>query len=107
MRQLAAKRGFTFPYLYDESQEAAKAFGAACTPDFFLYDGERKLYYRGRFDGSRPVTPHTPATGIPVTGVDMRAAADALLSGRPAPETQISSMGCSLKWKPGNEPLWN
>ena len=106
MGELAAKYGFTFLYLYDGSQETAKNYGAACTPDFFLYDGERKLYYRGRFDGSRPATPHTAATGVPVTGADMRAAADAMLAGRPAPEPQLSSMGCSLKWKPGNEPSW-
>ncbi|HEX8925043.1 MAG TPA: thioredoxin family protein, partial [Terriglobales bacterium] len=96
---------FSFPYLYDESQETARAFGAVCTPDFFLYDAERKLYYRGQFDSSRPATPYTTGTG-PATGADMRAAADALLAGRPAPENQVPSMGCNIKWKAGQEPAW-
>jgi peroxiredoxin len=106
MGELAKRSGFTFPYLYDESQETAKAFGAACTPDFFMYDEERKLYYRGRFDSSRPGTPHTVANNVPVSGEEMRAAADALLAKRPAPANQLPSMGCSLKWKPGQEPSW-
>ncbi len=106
MEELAAKHGFTFPYLFDESQQAALAFGAACTPDFFMYDGERRLYYRGQFDGSRPITPYTPDNKIPVTGADMRAAADALLAGQPAPANQVASKGCSLKWKAGNAPSW-
>lgn len=106
MAQLAFTRGFTFPYLYDESQQAAKAFGAACTPDFFLYDAARRLFYRGRFDNSRPQTEHSAGTGMPVTGADMRAAADSVLGGKPAPLVQMPSMGCSLKWKPGSEPSW-
>lgn len=106
MAELATARGFTFPYLYDESQEVAKTFGAACTPDFFLYDASRRLYYRGQFDNSRPQTPHTPGPPIPVTGADMRAAVEAALAGRPALAEQMPSRGCSLKWKPGNEPSW-
>jgi peroxiredoxin len=106
MAQFAAAHKFGFPYLYDESQQVAKAFGAACTPDFFLYDASRRLYYRGQFDNSRPQTPHTPGPPIPVTGADMRAAVDAALAGRSAPAQQMPSRGCSLKWKPGNEPSW-
>jgi len=106
MAQLSATRGFTFPYLYDETQDVAKAFGAACTPDFFLYDAARRLFYRGRFDNSRPQTEHSTGNGVPVTGADMRAAADTVLAGKPAPSAQLPSMGCSLKWKPGNEPSW-
>jgi len=106
MAEFAAAHRFNFPYLYDESQEIAKAFGAACTPDFFLYDADRRLYYRGQFDNSRPQTPHFPGPPIPVTGADMRAAVDAALAGKPAPSEQIPSRGCSLKWKPGNEPSW-
>lgn len=90
--------GYTFPYLLDETQEVAKAFTAACTPDFFLFDGGMKLIYRGQFDDSRP------GNGIPVTGRDLRGAADALLSGNPIPEDQRASIGCNIKWKPGNEP---
>jgi peroxiredoxin len=92
------EHGYTFPYLFDESQEVAKAYGAACTPDFFLYDGERRLAYRGQFDGSRP------GNDIPVTGADLRAAAEAVLEGRPTPQDQRPSLGCNIKWKPGNEP---
>jgi hypothetical protein len=90
--------GYTFPYLLDESQEVAKAYRAACTPDLFLFDRGRKLAYRGQFDGSRP------GNGIPVTGEDLRAAADAVLAGEPVPEEQRSSIGCNIKWKPGNAP---
>ena len=91
--------GYTFPYLLDATQEVAKAYRAACTPDFFLFDDERKLVYRGQFDGSRP------GNEIPVTGRDLRAAADAVLAGRPVPEEdQRSSIGCNIKWKPGNAP---
>lgn len=90
--------GYTFPYLYDESQEVAKAYLAACTPDFFLYDKDRKLAYRGQFDDSRP------RNDEPVTGKDMRAAVDAVLAGQSLPEEQRPSMGCNIKWKPGNEP---
>jgi len=98
MKEEAAAAGYTFPYLFDESQEIAKAFGAACTPDFFIYDGKRRLAYRGQFDASRP------SNAIPVTGVDLRAAADAILAGSPAPSEQTASIGCNIKWKPGNAP---
>ena len=90
--------GYTFPYLLDEAQEVAKAYTAACTPDFFLFDGELKLVYRGQFDDSRP------GNGKPVTGGDLRAAMDALLEEKPVPEAQRASIGCNIKWKPGNEP---
>jgi peroxiredoxin len=94
----AEEGGYTFPYLLDETQEVAKAYRAACTPDFFLFDAERKLVYRGQFDGSRP------GNGLPVTGEDLRAAADAVLAGEPVPGDQHSSIGCNIKWKPGNAP---
>jgi len=90
--------GYTFPYLFDETQEVARAYRAACTPDFFLFDGERRLVYRGQFDDSRP------GNDVPVTGRDLRAAVDAVLEGRPVPEEQRASIGCNIKWKPGNEP---
>ena len=90
--------GYTFPYLFDESQDVARAYGAACTPDFFLYDGERRLAYRGQFDSSRP------GNNLPVTGDDLRAAVEAVLAGRPPTDEQIPSIGCNIKWKPGNEP---
>lgn len=90
--------GYTFPYLYDESQQVATAYRAACTPDFFLFDKDRKLVYRGQMDDSRP------GNGIPVTGADLRAAMDAVLQAGPIPEKQKPSMGCNIKWKPGNEP---
>ena len=90
--------GYTFPYLFDESQQTAMAYQAACTPDFFLYDADRKLVYRGQFDGSRP------GNDIPVTGEDLRAAADALLAGEAITNDQKASMGCNIKWRPGNEP---
>jgi peroxiredoxin len=90
--------GYTFPYLYDESQQTAQAYRAACTPDFFLYDGDRKLVYRGQFDGSRP------GNDVPVTGNDLRAAADALLAGEDIPAEQKPSLGCNIKWRSGNEP---
>lgn len=93
-----ARAGFTFPYLVDETQEVAHAFGAVCTPDFFLYDGSRRLAYRGQFDDSRPHSAVTP------TGESMRAAADAVLRGESVPEPHPPSLGCSVKWKPGNEP---
>lgn len=100
MAKLARSAGFTFPYLYDESQEVALAYEAICTPDFFLFDRERRLAYRGQFDGSRP------GGSVPVTGSDMRAAVDALLRGEAAPEEQRASVGCGIKWKSGNEPEW-
>ena len=94
----AMARGYAFPYLYDETQEVAKAYRAACTPDFFLFDKERTLAYRGQFDDSRP------DSGIPVTGKDLRAAVDAVLAGKRPSADQKPSIGCNLKWKPGNEP---
>ena len=94
----AAEAGYTFPYLYDESQSVAKAYRAACTPDFFLFDADHKLAYRGQLDPSRP------RNNTPVTGSDLRAAIDAVLAGRPAPEPQLPSIGCNIKWKPGNAP---
>ena len=100
MKQEAAEAGYAFPYLFDEKQQVAQAFRAACTPDFFLFDGNRRLVYRGQFDGSRP------KSEVPVTGADLRAAADALLAGKPAPTTQRPSMGCNIKWSPGNEPAY-
>ena len=106
MAALAKARGFGFPYLFDASQQAARQFGAVCTPDLFLYDGQRKLYYRGQFDASRPKTPHTSLVAVPVSGGDLRNAADALLAGAPPPSDQRPSMGCSMKWRPGNEPEW-
>ena len=100
MKRVAESKGFVFPYLYDESQEVAKAYQAVCTPDFFLFDRERRLVYRGQFDRSRP------SSAIPVTGSDLRAAAEAVLSGRPISKEQTPSVGCSIKWKPGQEPDW-
>ena len=94
----AELRGYTFPYLFDESQSVAKAYRAACTPDFFLFDGEKKLVYRGQMDDSRP------KTDIPLSGRDLRAAMDALLSGQPMPEEQTPSLGCNIKWRDGNAP---
>lgn len=93
MAKLAREKNFTFPYLYDESQTVARAYDAVCTPDFFLFDGDRRLVYRGQFDGSRPGGPR------PVTGAELRAAADAVLAGRPALDKQIPSIGCGIKWK--------
>lgn len=98
MAEEAKQRGYVFPYLYDESQGVAKAYNAACTPDFFLFDKELKLAYRGQFDSSRP------DSGVTPTGADMRAACDALLAGDSAPEDQTPSLGCNIKWKPGQEP---
>ncbi|WP_440994934.1 thioredoxin family protein [Arhodomonas sp. SL1] len=98
MAEDASELGYPFPYLYDADQSVAKAYRAACTPDFFLFDGERRLFYRGQFDASRP------GNDEPVTGKDLRAAADALLAGQTPPAEQRPSMGCNIKWKPGNEP---
>ena len=98
MAKVADEAGFTFPYLYDESQDAAKAYRAACTPDFFLFNKQRKLVYRGQMDDSRP------GNDIPVTGTDLTAALDAVLEGKRVSETQKPSIGCNIKWKPGNEP---
>ena len=90
--------GYTFPYLYDETQAVAKSYRAACTPDFFLFDGDRKLAYRGQLDDSRP------GNDTLVTGADLRAALDAVLAGSPVPEPQKPSIGCNIKWKSGSEP---
>lgn len=98
MKLEAEQVGYTFPYLYDETQKVAQAYRAACTPDFFLFDKDRKLVYRGQFDDSRP------STSLPVTGADLRKACDALLAGQPVPADQKPSIGCNIKWKPGNEP---
>ncbi|PZG22270.1 thioredoxin family protein [Nonomuraea aridisoli] len=98
LAEQAARARFTFPYLLDDTQEVAKAYKAACTPDFFLYDADLRLAYRGEFDRARP------GNDVPVTGSSLRAAIDALLEGRPVPEEQRPSLGCGIKWKPGNEP---
>ena len=98
MAEEIERAGYIFPYLYDETQQTAKDYRAACTPDFFLYDRDRRLVYRGQFDDSRP------GNDIPVTGRDMRATVDAVLAGRPVPEDQKPSLGCNIKWRPGNEP---
>jgi peroxiredoxin len=98
MAQEAKSAGYTFPYLYDESQAVAKAYQAACTPDIFLFDASRKLVYRGQFDDSRP------GNGVPVTGKDLRAALDAVLAGQPVSPNQKASVGCNIKWKAGNAP---
>ena len=93
-------RGYSFPYLFDETQDVAKAYGAACTPDFFLFDADRTLVYRGQFDASRP------SLDVPVTGADLRSACDAVLAGRSPASDQTPSVGCNIKWKPGNAPAW-
>lgn len=98
LAEVARERGYRFPVLYDETQEVAKAYTAACTPDFFLFGPDRRLVYRGRFDSSRP------GAGAPVTGEDLRTALDAVLEDRPVDIPQYPSMGCSIKWKPGAEP---
>jgi peroxiredoxin len=94
----ARAAGYGFPYLFDESQVVAQAYRAACTPDFFLFDRDRRLVYRGQFDDSRP------GNSRPVTGADLRAAVDAVLADRPLPSDQRPSIGCSIKWKPGAAP---
>ncbi len=96
----AESRGYNFPYLYDETQEVAKAYQAACTPDFFVFDKDQRLVYRGQMDSSRP------DSGNPVTGVDLRAALDALLAGKPVSSSQRPSIGCNIKWQAGNEPQY-
>lgn len=93
MRVRGLQAGYSFPYLYDESQEVAKAYDAACTPDFYVFDQDLKLVYRGRMDGARP------KNDIPLTGADLRAALDAVLAGEPVPEKQYPSGGCGIKWK--------
>jgi peroxiredoxin len=98
MLRVSKEIGYTFDYLIDEDQKVAKAYHAACTPDFFLFDGERKLFYRGQMDSSRP------GNDMPLTGKDLRNALEALLDGKKPSEEQRPSMGCNIKWKPGNEP---
>ena len=98
LKVMAQQLGFVFPFCYDETQEVAKAFTAACTPDFFLFDRDRKLVYRGQLDDSRP------GNGKPVTGKDLRTALNAVLDGQPINQDQRPSAGCNIKWKPGNEP---
>ncbi len=101
MRALALEKGWRFPFLFDKTQEVAKAYQAACTPDFFLFDKERRLVYRGQFDDSRP-----GRTDVPVTGKDLRAALEDALAGRKPAEDQKPSIGCNIKWHPGNAPPW-
>jgi len=98
MAEEVAKFGYTFPYLFDETQQVAKAYCAACTPDFFLFDKDHRLVYRGQFDDSRP------KNSLPVTGQDLRTAVEALLSGQTIDSSQKPSLGCNIKWKAGNEP---
>lgn len=100
LKAMAKELGFTFPFCYDETQTAAKTYTAACTPDFFLFDQNRKLVYRGQLDDSRP------SNGKPVNGRDLRAALDALLADKPVSAEQKPSIGCNIKWKPGNEPSY-
>jgi peroxiredoxin len=100
LKAQALDLGFTFPYCFDESQEVAKRYTAACTPDFFVFDSDQKLVYRGQLDDSRP------STEVPVTGKDLRAALDAVLAGQPVPTEQKPSIGCNIKWAPGNEPTY-
>jgi peroxiredoxin len=98
MAEEASLRGYTFPYLFDETQAVAKAYRAACTPDFYVFDRQRRLAYRGQMDSSRP------GGDLPVTGEDLRAALDAVLAGQPVSTNQKPSIGCNIKWRPGNEP---
>jgi peroxiredoxin len=98
MKEEAKSAGYTFPYLYDETQAAAKAYRAACTPDIYVFERQQKLVYRGQFDDSRP------GNALPVTGKDLRAALDTVLANKPVPTDQKPSIGCNIKWKSGNEP---
>ena len=98
MKAEADSAGYAFPYLFDETQSVAKAYRAACTPDLFLFDGNQRLVYRGQFDDSRPTN------GVPVSGARLRAACDAVLAGKVIEEGQRPSIGCNIKWRPGNEP---
>ncbi|NEO77171.1 thioredoxin family protein [Moorena sp. SIO4G3] len=100
LKEMAQELGFTFPFCHDQSQETAQAYTAACTPDFFLFDANQELVYRGQLDDSRP------SNGIPVTGKDLRAAIDAVLGSQPVNSEQKPSIGCNIKWKPGNEPAY-
>jgi len=100
LKEMAKRLGFRFPFCFDEQQEIAKAYKAACTPDFYLFDAQRRLVYRGQLDDSRP------GNNKPVTGRDLRAAIDAVLAGKPVDDKQKPSIGCSIKWKPGNAPSY-
>jgi peroxiredoxin len=100
LTRFASEEGFNFPLCYDETQATARAYSAACTPDFFIFDQDRRLVYRGQLDDSRP------GNGKPVTGRDLRAALDAVLAGRPVSGEQKPSLGCNIKWKPGQEPAY-
>jgi peroxiredoxin len=100
MKDFAAEHNFSFPYLYDENQDVAKAYKAACTPDFYLFDAQHKLVYRGQMDDSRP------KTDIPVTGNDLTAAVNNVVAGKPISPEQVPSMGCNIKWKAGSEPAY-
>ncbi len=100
MAEEAKAAGYSFPYLYDEAQSVAKAYRAACTPDFYVFDGSRRLVYRGQFDDSRP------GNKLPTTGSDLRSTLDAVLAVKPVLQEQKPSLGCNIKWKPGNEPEW-
>jgi thiol-disulfide isomerase/thioredoxin len=100
LKGMAIELDFNFPFCYDESQETAKAYTAACTPDFFLFDAKQQLVYRGQLDESRP------SNGKPITGADLRAAIDAVLADQPVAGEQKPSIGCNIKWKPGNEPSY-
>ena len=111
MAAFARRHAWEFPYLYDEAQRVALAYEAVCTPDLFLFDAAGRLYYRGQFDGSRPYTEWDvklghPRNTTPRDGAELRAACDALLTGAPPPVTQTPGTGCSIKWKPENEPDW-
>jgi thiol-disulfide isomerase/thioredoxin len=101
MKEEQQRAGYSFPYLYDQSQAVAKAYRAACTPEFYLFDSQRRLVYHGQLDSSRPTNT------VPVTGADLSAAIDAALAGRPVPVDQRPSVGCSIKWKPSNEPEYS
>ena len=96
----AEERGYSFPYLFDEDQTVAKSYHAACTPDFFLFDQDQRLVYRGQFDSSRP------GNGVPITGADLRRALDCVLAGQPVPTEQRPSIGCNIKWRSGQEPQY-
>ena len=100
LKAMAVRLGFSFPYLYDESQDVAKSYTAACTPDFFLFDASRRLAYRGRLDASRP------GNGVPVDGRDLRSAIDSVLAGKAPTASQTPSAGCNIKWRPGNAPSY-
>lgn len=99
MKQIGVEKGWEFPYCFDESQEIAKSYKAACTPDFFLFDKDLKLFYRGQYDSSRP-----KKEDVPITGKDLKNALNAVLEEKNPPEDQFPSIGCNIKWKPGNEP---